>query len=681
MNNPDTLINPILSQWLEFARQLSLPDLEAFARANIPANLPLPATYLNSLDNDYKTIALRACILVFIASNKRMIPRQYQLEASNATAHGLDCTIDSGTGSGKTLCQIILNLLYPNTTSITISPLKRLQILQAAEFERWGIKVACINEDTPSDRELWDCIRDGFYQHLIVQPEQLKIYQGHLPRLARLLHNQRFLKTIARVHVDEAHNHYLAGLPQHGLPPFRPAWGALDEFRLRLPKGTPFQALSGTLPPHIKLAIHNHLNFDPTRAVSLKLSSNRPNIVYATHRIVGSLKDFRNADFLISIPYKPVIKSLIFHDNTEQCAGLSDYLDERLPLDLRKTGIVRHYHSGMSKEYLTQVFEDFCKPNGGLDVSDVEAVVDYGLPQKMSTSQQRGGRGGRRGQLAVYLVMAEPWAFTAALDSVVPDGTDPDRPICGRLTKTTPKAARAGLAMILYVRSEVCLRTMISQYLADRSTEALSISFGWCCDRPHPERPEIQFDKRTFFPGRFIYEEEDGAIYAGDVGEPDRVHLNPPVARKRKPRGVSNRKTEQRAPLQSLIRTWLSKAHSIDPLRAVRPASFILDAKGINKLSTVHPDRIKTVGDVAAALGETEEWMMEWGAQIIEIITNYDTDIHVQSTERPAPAKRGKVQETNIEYEPRAKRAKITAVLTEANPNVRRSTRKTAKSK
>ncbi|KAJ6629985.1 hypothetical protein B0H10DRAFT_1775130, partial [Mycena sp. CBHHK59/15] len=67
---------------------------------------------------------LWACILVFIASNKHMIPQQYQLEASNVMAHGLDCTIDSGTGSGKTLCQIILNILFPNTTSITISPLK-----------------------------------------------------------------------------------------------------------------------------------------------------------------------------------------------------------------------------------------------------------------------------------------------------------------------------------------------------------------------------------------------------------------------------------------------------------------------------------------------------------------------------------------------------------------------------
>ncbi|KAJ7691499.1 hypothetical protein B0H14DRAFT_2185543, partial [Mycena olivaceomarginata] len=86
----------------------------------IPAHLPLPTAYIDSL-NDYKTIAFRASILVYIASNRQMVPRQYQLESTNATAHGLDCVIDSGTDSGKTLCQIILKLLYPDSTSITIS--------------------------------------------------------------------------------------------------------------------------------------------------------------------------------------------------------------------------------------------------------------------------------------------------------------------------------------------------------------------------------------------------------------------------------------------------------------------------------------------------------------------------------------------------------------------------------
>ncbi|KAJ7254872.1 P-loop containing nucleoside triphosphate hydrolase protein, partial [Mycena rebaudengoi] len=489
----------------------------------------LPHTYLHSLDDDYKTIALRFCLLAFHASNGRIVPRQYQLEALNAVAHRQHCVVDSGTGSGKTLCQILLNLLYPDTTSMTVSPLKRLQILQAAEFERWGIRTICINEDTPSDTNLWDKIRDGYFQHLIVQPEQLRTHQGHLPRLARLLSVPRFVKTIARVHIDEAHNHYTAGLPLYGLPPFRPAWGALNELKMRLPKGTPFQALSGTFPPHIKAALIEHLNFDPNTLVSLKLSSNRPNTIYATHQIVGNLKDFRNLDFLVSIPFKPLLKAIVFHDDTQQCADAATYHDNRLPPELQNTGLIRHYHGGMSKEYLTNVYNDFSKEDGGLDVPHIVAVIDYGLPQKKNTSIQRGGRCGR-----LYLVMAELWAYTISLNSVSLDSADPDRPISGRLLKNSNKSARAGLAMVLYVRSKTCLRKQIRDYLADVSSIALEISKGWCCDRSHPDQPELCFDKRTFFPGRFIYTDETGAIHAGDVDEADRVHLNPPKGKKRK---------------------------------------------------------------------------------------------------------------------------------------------------
>ncbi|KAJ7870212.1 hypothetical protein B0H14DRAFT_2345756, partial [Mycena olivaceomarginata] len=101
-----------------------------------------------------------------------------------------------------------------------------------------------------------------------------------------------FVKTIARVHVDEAHNIYTTGMPLYVLPAFRPSWGA-NELRIRLPKGTPVQALSATFPPHIKSIVIDHLNFDPKSLLSIGLSCNRPNIIYATYRIVGSLSDFR----------------------------------------------------------------------------------------------------------------------------------------------------------------------------------------------------------------------------------------------------------------------------------------------------------------------------------------------------------------------------------------------------
>ncbi|KAJ7435585.1 P-loop containing nucleoside triphosphate hydrolase protein [Mycena galericulata] len=596
-----------LSSWLDYVRQLTLSQLQAFAADNIPSTLPLPTDYLNSLNDDYKTIAMRSIALVFVASRKRMVPRQYQLESTNALAHDFDCFVDSGTGSGKTLCQMIPNLLYPTTTSVTISPLKRLQILQAAEFERWGIRVACINEDTPNDATLWERIRDGYFQHLIVQPEQLRLFQGHLPRLARLLNVPRFIKSIARVHVDEAHNHFMV---------------------MEFPRSGRLQALSGTFPPHIKTAVLNHLNFDPKTLVSLKLSSNRPNTVYATHRIVGSLKGFRNLDFLISIPFTKVIKCVIFHDDTQQSADAASHLDARLPPNLRNTGLVRHYHGGISNDYLTQVFDHFSNPNGackilsategvstGLDVEDVLAVVDYGLPQEKTKALQRGGRCGRRGQLSVYLVMAEPWVYTASMESVLPDSTDPDRPISGRLDKNAKKT-RPGRSC----------DDSIQKYLDDVSANAPAISTEWCCDRVHPERPHLRFDICTFFPGRFLYTDDTGAIFAGDVDEEDRVHLNPPKRRKRKAKGVPNRKVVSRAPIQRLLEDWLRRAHAADPLRAVRPASFILDAKAIKTLVTVHQDRMTSVDHVVAALEETEEWGLSWGQEVFAAIAAFDEE-------------------------------------------------------
>ncbi|KIJ05208.1 hypothetical protein PAXINDRAFT_93756, partial [Paxillus involutus ATCC 200175] len=59
--------------------------------------------------------------------------------------------------------------------------------------------------------------------------------------------------------VDEAHNIHTAGLSHHGEDAFRPAYGRLGDFRILLPKGIPFQALSATLPLHILMTIKREL--------------------------------------------------------------------------------------------------------------------------------------------------------------------------------------------------------------------------------------------------------------------------------------------------------------------------------------------------------------------------------------------------------------------------------------
>ncbi|KAJ7451395.1 P-loop containing nucleoside triphosphate hydrolase protein [Mycena latifolia] len=673
-------------QLLHYFRDKSLEELQNLAATCIPAHLVLPTAYLAPFSDKSRTTALIAILLVYCITQGRIIPRQYQLQGTDAVSRGLDPLVDSGTGSGKTLCQTLPNLLFPETTSMTVSPLKRLQILQAAEFERWGIRTVCINEDTPKDTDLWTKIKSGYYQHLIVQPEQLKTFKGHLPKLAALLNVPSFAKTIARVHIDEVHNHWTAGISSYGLPPFRPAWGALNELRLRLPKGTPIQALSGTLPPHIKAAVVDHLNFDPSSYVSLKLSSNRPNTIYATHKIVGSLKDFRNLDFLVPIPYKPLLKIIVFHDDTQQCADAATYLTKRLPLELQQSGLIRHYHGECQKNILRSV-DGACQmlhategASTGLDVSDIAAVIDYGVPQKKLTGLQRGGRCGRNGALSVYLVMAEPWAYTVSLEAVATDNGDPDRPISGRLVKNSTKPARTGLAMIVYVRTEHCLREKIRDYLADVSVEALKVLFGFCCDRLHPENPQARFDKRTFFHGRFIYMDSTGAIYAGDTDEADRVHLNPPRGKKRKAPGPANRKVVYRGPLQILLHEWLRSAHAADHLRSVRPSSFILDAKAI-KVSSMHPDRMKTITQLLVALDETEEWGREWGEKILGVVADYDRKLGVKiggmpKTKTKTKAATGGGTQQDQPLRKKTKTAAVPAgVLADLSSNLRRSTR------
>jgi len=207
-------------------------------------------------------------------------------------------------------------------------------------------------------------ISEGKFSALIVQPEQLSMMAGHLPRLARLIGNadRRFRKKIVRVHVDEAHFIHTAGCSRYGLPAFRPAWGKLGELRVKLGKGVVFQVLSGTQPRHFKKSIIEHLLFDEENICHIKLSSNRPNMVYATHPIIGSLSDFRNLDFLVPEHYPADLqlpKTLVFHDNIDECAAAAAYVNDRLPKALRSKGIVQHYHGVMSKKYLTDVYDEF----------------------------------------------------------------------------------------------------------------------------------------------------------------------------------------------------------------------------------------------------------------------------------------------------------------------------------
>ncbi|KAI9442063.1 P-loop containing nucleoside triphosphate hydrolase protein [Lactarius psammicola] len=558
---------------------------------------------------------------------------------------GQDSLIDVGTGAGKTLCMVLPCLLVPDTMAIVFSPLKRLQAVQVLVFSCFQIKAIAINEDTPNDPDLWKDIQNGVYSVLIVQPEQLCMSNGHLPRLARLIAEDRhFVKLIQRVHVDEAHFIYTAGLKHYGLPAFRSAWGRLGEFRIKIGKQVPVQVLSGTQPPHIKTAIMKSLLFEEPQLCSIKLTSNRPNIVYATHPIVGDLSDFRNIDFLVPCPYPAgwvLPKTVVFHDSVEQAAEAALYHTRRLPEDMQKKGLVMHYHGGMSKEYLTRVYEDFSNSSGhcrvlhategastGLDIPDIDIVIQYGITRDVPTALQRGGRGGRSPMgKAIFLLMYEPWVMTIDLSTVGVDTvSDPDHPNIHKLTPHSTKQARTGVTIIKIVQLEQeCLRQLYADYLNDTSIDALQFTAGWCCNR----HPGSSFNWQHFFKGRLLYQDpKSSRLYYGDTNDPEREEILPPQRKKWK--GSANLKVcaaNERGPLVARLLAWRASAHSNDPLASLWPPTFIIDNSDIKVLAKLHPSNVTHPEQIVTTLDETEEWGDQWSSQVLEVIQAYDREL------------------------------------------------------
>ena len=113
-------------------------------------------TFWAPYNDEERGIGLRACLLVWTVTGFKLVPREFQLEATIAIMTGKDSLVDVGTGYGKTFCMIIPCLMDPWNHSIVFSPLKRLQAVQVLEFEQYGIKTLAINEDTPNKNpNLW----------------------------------------------------------------------------------------------------------------------------------------------------------------------------------------------------------------------------------------------------------------------------------------------------------------------------------------------------------------------------------------------------------------------------------------------------------------------------------------------------------------------------------------------
>ncbi|KAF8137895.1 P-loop containing nucleoside triphosphate hydrolase protein [Mycena galopus ATCC 62051] len=441
----------------------------------------LPSSFTLPLTADERRTVLIAFLHLNIASKGTKTPRLLQLRAALAFIAGKDLVVRSGTGSGKTLAMILPVLSLPKTSAvITVSPRRLIQDNHAgvAEFAKYGITSIAINCFTPEDEDLWQSIRShSKYQHYSVSPEQCGPFMGHIPRFAKLLHDPKWTKHIKLLQIDEAHFIVTAGTAKGKKVAFRPSFSDLGErLRIHLPASTPCTAYSASMPSHIMTTVKSALRMEPAKTVTIELTTNRPNLVYAVIPMIGSITNFSNLDFLLPLSFPPNFvlsqKSIVFFDNKRKSPALAAYLNSRLPAALAARQPFRVYHSSMSKPYLEAIAASFKDTNGdvkcliateaasnGFDVADVDLIIHFGAPKSMIDKDQRGGRGGRDGRECLVLMIAEPWAYNNLAS------TDPEH-------KPSKKEERTDAAVIAYASSRKdCRRRTLAKHNNDTSAE------------------------------------------------------------------------------------------------------------------------------------------------------------------------------------------------------------------
>ncbi|KAJ3560032.1 hypothetical protein NP233_g11097 [Leucocoprinus birnbaumii] len=228
---------------------------------------------------------------------------------------------------------------------------------------------------------------------VIINPEILM----NNPHIEELWKSQEFISRLAYFVFDEAHC-----IRQWG--GFRNAYRDVGLLKYLTSKKVPCYAASATLPQAILDDVISTLELDREKIEYVLRSNSRPDISLTVWPIVYASKSFKDLDFLLRVPRGRPPKFLVFFDNIKKAEQATKYLRQLLPRPLQCK--IKYFHSGMSQEYCDIELEAFrvsetwglCVTDAfgmGMDIPDVDVVVQWMPPLDMSTLWQRFGRGAR----------------------------------------------------------------------------------------------------------------------------------------------------------------------------------------------------------------------------------------------------------------------------------------------
>ncbi|KAJ3524442.1 hypothetical protein NMY22_g10996 [Coprinellus aureogranulatus] len=359
----------------------------------------------------------------------------------------------------------------------------------------------------------------------------------------------------------------------------------------------------------------------------VRTSSNRPNLVYATHTVVDSFDTMKNWDCLLVKPFDPrkQPRTLLFFDSIALEQRVHDYLVASLPE--KHTRSVSLYHSDLSAVHLENTYKEFTRPNSnlrillttsgqstGIDFPDVEIVCAIGCPSTITELLQRGGRPGRApGSTGLFVTFFEPWIQEIEIEEFDTsyDANNPDRTRARLTDKSTKKDRATYSATRLAQLEDACIRQFYATEMGDESVDALTfINERGCCNT-HVGDGHVNLSSLLPSP-----------LYLGDTDDPE------VTAQAKKTKNVYRKPSERTGLDKALVEWLMSVVKSQDPninRGYIYPDDILSDA-GRRTLVWANPETLNCPADIATKLQEKDYmWKLDWAAAIYKVIKKYDS--------------------------------------------------------
>ncbi|EDQ98673.1 uncharacterized protein LACBIDRAFT_298348 [Laccaria bicolor S238N-H82] len=575
--------------------------------------------------------------------------RAFQLEAIEAQLLGKDVIVHAGTGAGKTAIAAgphVLPMMEGRVT-IMVSPLLALQNEQVNTFmNEFKLDAIAINSShggcTPEAltvgylifihvKKLADMchqrVSEGKHQIVLISPEMLLSKRF----IDDVLRKKSFTSRVVSVVVDEAHvvSRWGAG--------FRKKYGELGMVQAFLPRGTPIVALSATLPPRIHTDVLNKLQFPKDGYTNLNVGNDRPNVSLVTRAIEHPMNTYADLDFVIPgdiTDPKDIPKTFIYADSVSMGIDIEDHLTELLPENLRDKGLIRPFNAAFSHEYRAKLMDLFnvsevrvliCTDAAGMgcNIPDIDVVVQWKLPDSVSTFVQRAGRAARAdGHEGLAILLAEKSAYMVDVEAELKSKEKAVNPKGDKRKKQINEDSQKKKASKAYAVAHGVLRG----------------AFGGQTDSiPVVQQPPL--DTTSMDEGLYVLIQTTSCrrkvlthIYNNaldhptmpccDLCDPSLLNRTRPGPPPLKARQTATKQGEPAQYVQHELHKWRTQVYERDFTHAMFGPSAIMKDGTITMLSSVGP--ISSICQLEKILAGQWQWYATYGAELLAFLNTLE---------------------------------------------------------